>query len=227
MNYSDSELFKMMVQEVEVGPLQEGYHPVKLLIRSSAYVDCRYYPVTGAKQGAIWVGGVGGGWDTPAKGLYPQLALELMSEAIASLRVRYRYPTRLKESVQDVLAGISYLQDEGIKSIALIGHSFGGAVVIQAAAQSEAVHTVVTLATQAYGTDPAPELATRCSLLLLHGTADPVLPPACSQHVYQLALEPKRLIIYPDAAHGLDEVAEEVHQVVRDWVLEQLNRAVV
>jgi pimeloyl-ACP methyl ester carboxylesterase len=138
--------------------------------------------------------------------------------------VRYRYPTELVESVLDVLAGLTYLQDEGIESVALIGHSFGGAVVIQAAAQAEDVRTVVTLATQSYGADPVQELATRCSLLLLHGTADPVLTPLCSQQVYQLAIEPKQLILYPDAGHGLDEVAEEVHQVVRDWVIEQLNR---
>ena len=95
--------------------------------------------------------------------------------------------------------------------------------MIRAAAQSEVVRTVVTLATQAYGAALAPELATRCSLLLLHGTADPVLSPACSEYVYELALEPRHLILYPDAGHGLDEVAEEVHQVVRDWVIQQLN----
>lgn len=35
--------------------------------------------------------------------------------------------------------------------------------------------------------------------------------------------EPKRLMLYPGADHGLDEVAQEVHQVVRDWVIEKLN----
>ncbi len=219
------ESFEMMVQDVEVGGLhQEGYHPAKITT-SRGSVHCRYYPVTGTQQAAIWVGGVGGDWDTPAKGLYPQLCQDLASKGIASLRVGYRYPTELVEAVLDVLAGLSFLQDEGIESVALIGHSFGGAVVIQAGVQSEAVRTVVTLGTQSYGADPAPELATRCSLLLLHGTADPVLPPVCSQHVYELALEPKRLILYPDAAHGLDEVAGEVYQVVRDWVIEQLNRS--
>ncbi len=216
------ESFEMMVEDVEVGPHQEGYHPVKL-ITSRGFIDCRYYPVTDAQKAAIWVGGVGGDWDTPARGLYPRLCQELTSEGIASLRVRYRYPTDLVESVLDVLAGLTYLQDQGIESVALIGHSFGGAVVIQAAAQAEDVHTVVTLATQSYGADSVAELATRCSILLLHGTADPVLRPLCSQHVYQLALEPKRLILYPDAGHGLDEVAEEVHSHVRDWVIQQLN----
>jgi pimeloyl-ACP methyl ester carboxylesterase len=218
------ESFEMMVEDVEVGERhQEGYHPVKLTT-SREDIHCRYYPVAGTKQAAIWVGGVGGGWDTPAKGLYPRLCEELTSEGIASLRVRYRYPTDLVEAVLDVLAGITFLHDEGIESIALIGHSFGGAVVIQAASQSEDVRTVVTLATQSYGANPVRELATRCSILLLHGTADPVLTPFCSQHVYQLALEPKHLILYPGATHGLDEVADEVHSCVRNWVIEQLNR---
>jgi dienelactone hydrolase len=217
------ESFEMMVEDVEVGERhQEGYHPVKLTT-SRGFIYCRYYPVTGAKQAAIWVGGVGGDWDTPAQGLYPRLCQELTSEGIASLRVHYRYPTELVEAVLDVLAGITFLQNEGIESIALIGHSFGGAVVIQAAAQAEDVHTVVTLATQSYGANPVRELATRCSILLLHGTTDPVLTPLCSQHVYQLALEPKHLILYRNASHGLDEVAQEVHQVVRDWVIEQLK----
>ena len=218
------ESFEMIVQDIEVGPPQEAYHPLKLITRWSSPICCRYYPVAAARQGALWIGGAGGGWDTPAKGLYPQLSQELMAEAIASLRVRYRYPAELEESILDVLAGLSYLKAEGIKSVALIGHSFGGAVAIQAAAQSQAVRTVVTLATQSYGAVPDLELARRCSLLLLHGSADPVLPPSCSQRVYQLASEPKRLIIYPGAAHSLDEVADEVHQVVRDWVIEQLNR---
>jgi pimeloyl-ACP methyl ester carboxylesterase len=218
------ESFEMIVQDVEIEPQREEYHPVKL-ITSRGSIHCRYYSVQDAEKAVIWVGGVGGGWDTPARGLYPLLCEHLRTEAIASLRVRYRNPTQLEESILDVLAGITYLQDEGIESLALVGHSFGGAVVIQAAAQSPDVHTVVTLATQAYGTDPVPELATQCSLLLLHGIADEVLPPECSQRVYQLALEPKHLILYPNAHHGLDEVADEVYPTVRDWIIQQLNRS--
>jgi len=221
---SYDESFEMLVQDVEVGAKHEEYHGVKL-ITSRGPIHCRSYPVQGAQKGAIWVGGVGGDWDTPARGLYPLLCQELMREGIASLRVRYRYPTELEESILDVLAGLTYLQDQGIKDFALIGHSFGGAVVIQAGVQSPAVRTVVTLATQTYGTDPAAELATRCSLLLLHGMADRVLSPYCSQRVYQLALEPKQLILYPNARHGLDEAADEVYQVVRDWILQQLSRS--
>ncbi|QIR36206.1 alpha/beta hydrolase [Tolypothrix sp. PCC 7910] len=216
----------MIVQDVEVAPQTAEYQPVNL-ITSRGTIQCRYYPVQHTEKAAIFVGGVGGDWDTPARGLYPLLCEKLTSQAIASLRIRYRYPTQLEEAVLDVVASITYLQDQGIKDIALVGHSFGGAVVIQAAAKSPNVCTVVTLATQAYGTDPAPELATRCSLLLLHGLEDEVLSPYCSQAVYQKALQPKQIIFYPNAKHGLDEAADEVYSVVQAWIIKQLNHASV
>ncbi|GAA6622185.1 alpha/beta hydrolase family protein [Scytonema sp. NUACC26] len=217
------ESFEMIVEKAEERPQEEEYHPVRL-ITSRGSIHCRYYLVENAKKAAILVGGVGGDWDTPARGLYPLLGEVLRKDGIASLRVQYRNSTDLVESTLDVLAGLTYLQDKGIEEFALIGHSFGGAVVIQAAAQSADVRTVVALATQSYGTDPASELATRCSLLLLHGTSDPVLPSSCSQYVYQVAREPKRIVLYPNAGHGLDEVADEVYLVVRDWIVQQLNR---
>ncbi|MUG94319.1 alpha/beta fold hydrolase [Scytonema sp. UIC 10036] len=218
------ESFEMIVENAEEKPQEKEYHPVKL-ITSRGSIHCRYYLVESAKKAVILVGGVGGDWDSPARALYPLLGEVLQKDGIASLRIQYRNPTDLVESTLDVLAGLTYLQDKGVEEFALIGHSFGGAVVIQAAAQSPDVRTVVTIATQSYGTDPASTLATRCSLLLLHGISDPVLPVSCSQYVYQLASEPKRLIVYPDAGHDLNEVADEVYLVVRNWIVQQLNRA--
>ncbi|MBW4577427.1 MAG: dienelactone hydrolase family protein [Aphanothece sp. CMT-3BRIN-NPC111] len=239
--YEEGGQFEMALRDVEVRPLQDGYIPIRLMT-SRGNVDFRYYQVPGAKCGAIWVGGVGGGWDTPAKGLYPQLCQELAnknsdhtssgnggskgSDAIASLRVRFRHPTKLDESVLDVIAGISYLESEGIENIALIGHSFGGAVVIQAAAISENVRSVITLATQSFGTTPVSVLPLGCSILLLHGTVDRVLAPFCSEYAYHLAHEPKRLIFYEGATHGFDEVAEVVHDVIRDWIVDNLKMSV-
>ncbi|WP_414551649.1 alpha/beta hydrolase [Anabaena sp. CCY 0017] len=220
------ESFEMRLQDVVVEPQEETYYPVKLVTRRGSTYG-RYYPVENAEKAVIWVGGAGGGWDTPARGLYPRLCEDLRSEAIASLRIRYRYPTHFADSVLDVLTGLTYLRDEGIKYLALVGHSFGGAVVIQAATQSPHVYTVVALATQTGGANAVAELATRCSLLLLHGMVDQVLPPSCSQQVYQQALQPKHIILYPDANHGLDEVADEVYHVVRDWIIQHLNRSSV
>ncbi|MGK7878214.1 MAG: alpha/beta hydrolase [Xenococcaceae cyanobacterium] len=217
---------KVAIQNVKVEPIQDTYYPVRLTT-SRGHVNCRYYSVPGTGRGAIWVGGVGGGllggWDSPAKGLYPRLCQELIEEGIASLRVRYRYENIPQESIFDVRTGLSYLENEGIKVAALIGHSFGGTVVIQSATMETSVSTVVTLATQRSAGSSVSGLAPQCSLLLLHGTADKVLPAFCSEYVYKLAHQPKRLILYEGAGHNLDEVSEAVRQVVRDWIVQKLN----
>src|SRR5437868_2510401 len=82
------------------------------------------------------------GWDTPAHGLYPRLCRELRPLGLASLRVRFRDPTCLPAAVLDVLAAAAFLAGEGVTAVGLVGHSFGGAVVIRAAALVPAVRTV-------------------------------------------------------------------------------------
>ncbi|MFW6295710.1 MAG: alpha/beta hydrolase family protein [Halothece sp.] len=226
MRQRDANLNEVIVYNADIEAEHLGYRPVTLSTNRGE-LQGRYYPVENASQGAIWVGGVGGDWDTPADGLYPKLAHDLKSNTIASLRLYFRYPTQLQEAVHDVLAGVSFLQDQEIDTIALIGHSFGGAVVIQAGVRSPCVRTVVALASQAYGAESVAELATRSSLLLLHGRSDRILPYSCSQNIYQLALEPKKIILYPDADHGLDKVAAEVYSEVREWIINQLTLATV
>lgn len=223
MTHDEHELPQMVIRKIKAEPLQDGYQLIRLET-NRGNIDFHYYSVPDTQRGAIWVGGVGGGWDTPANGLYPRLCQELSSQGIASLQVRYRQPTSLEESVLDVYAGISYLESKGIEVVALTGHSFGGAVVIQAAAISETVRAVVTLATQSYyGAAVVSQLPSECEILLIHGTVDSILIPACSKYVYQLAHQHKHLILYEGAEHNLDEVAEEVYQVVRDYIFEKLE----
>lgn len=222
MTHDEHELPQMVIRNIKAKPLQDGYQLIRLET-NRGNIDFHYYSVPDTQRGAIWVGGVGGGWDTPANGLYPRLCQELSSQGIASLRVRYRQPTSLEESVLDVCAGMSYLESKGIELVALTGHSFGGAVVIQAAAISETVRAVVTLATQSYGAAVVSQLPPECEILLIHGTVDSILTPACSKYIYKIAHQPKRLILYEGADHGLDEVAEEVYQVVRDYIFEKLK----
>jgi fermentation-respiration switch protein FrsA (DUF1100 family) len=213
------------VIDVQIGEIEGPYQPVTLQM-TVGDVECRYYPVDGGRMGAIWVGGIGGGFDSPARGLYPELCEELVGDGIASLRVRYRHPTILEEATLDVIAGIAFLESQGVVALALIGHSFGGAVVIHAASASPGVRAVVTLATQSYGTQPVSRLGPACSILLLHGAADRVLPPSSSQHVFQAARQPKQLLLYNGAGHGLDEVADEVRRVVREWLVDKLKAEV-
>jgi pimeloyl-ACP methyl ester carboxylesterase len=207
----------MDLHDIVRGRTTEGYREITLRT-SHGDIECRYYAVPGAYRGVLWVGGVGGNFDTPARGLYPRLCSDLQAVGIASLRVRYRYPTVLEEAVLDALAGLTFLESEGIEAVALTGHSFGGAVVVQAGINTPVVRTVVTLSTQSYGAGEVGNLAPDCSILLLHGGADTVLPASASRYVYRRAHEPKRLIIYEGAHHGLDEVADQVYQTVHNWL---------
>ena len=186
-------------------------------------VQCRWYAPHVNGAAVLWVGGIGGGWDTPARLLYPRLADRLQQDGIGSLRIRFRNPTDLEEAVHDVSTGLDYLLQEGVERIGLVGHSFGGAVVSEAAATTPHSRAVVTLATQSYGTDRVGELNSDCALLLIHGTRDSVLAPANSQYVHRLAHEPKRLQLYRGAAHGLDEAAEEVEGLVHAWLVTHLK----
>jgi len=223
----------------------EGYIPLSLYIIDNAFeslIECRYYKTEPQlnKSAVIFVGGVGGGWDSPSKGLYPKLAYKLVKDyntyddgKINSLRIKFRYPTDLEKSVMDVMAGIEFLtQKEKISSIGLVGHSFGGAVVVSSAAKvisdpfyNNAIKTVVTLSTQSYGTEGVPKLKEgKCSILLIHGNSDDVLPPYCSSYVYKKAKEPKQLVLYDNAGHGLDEVSEKVFKKLQKWFVENLNK---
>ncbi|HEY3375311.1 MAG TPA: hypothetical protein VGK02_09640 [Candidatus Aquicultor sp.] len=185
-------------------------------------IECRYYNAAEVRAGAIWVGGVGGDWDSPARGLYPNLCEAFLQGNISSLRVRYRYAHILDEATFDVLAGISFMIKEGRSKLSLTGHSFGGAVVIQAAVRTPETKAVVTLATQCHGADVVDELPPNCALLLIHGTEDTVLPDNCSRETYELAHEPKKLVVLEGNGHILDESAQEAEHLVREWITEHL-----
>ncbi len=200
---------------------EAGYRPL-ILETDRGKVPCRYYAAPGAHKGVIWVGGTGGGWDTPARGLYPHLAKELMEEGFSSLWVRFRVSTWLRECVCDVAAGLLYLADEGVRVAGLVGHSFGGAVVIRTAAGSTMVRTVVALAGQSSRAEQASQLGPRCSLLLAHGTGDEVIPSSCSESIFHLAREPKELVLFEGAGHALDEAAADVRELVRAWLKARL-----
>ena len=198
---------------------------MKLQTSSQEKIDCRYYACKDAKKAVIYVGGVGGGWDSPARDLYSRLSRTLLPNGIGSLRVRYRYPTDLDECMIDVIAGIKFLEHNRIQSVGLVGHSLGGAVVIKAAAAlSNIVRTVVTLSTQSYGAvESVSQLGQEgCSILLIHGTDDDVLSPICSSYVYNKASDPKHIILFKGAGHGLGEAAEEIYQTIYQWLLEHL-----
>lgn len=180
------------------------------------------YPVEGARTAMVMVGGAGGDTTGPA-GIYDELATRLQTGGAEALRLEYHTPNQLDECVYDLLAGIKALGQRGVERVVLLGWSFGGAVVISAGAANDAVVGVATVASQTYGAKAVGELSPEKSLLLVHGTADRVLPYELSERLYAQAGEPKELVLYPDDGRGVErhraEMLEELHEWSRDILL--------
>jgi hypothetical protein len=202
-------------------PLDDGVERV-VLRTNGGDIETRYHAVPGAAAGVVWVGGAGGGLDGPARGLYPEACRRLQERGIAGLRLHYRLPNHLEECVLDTLLGAEFLAREGAGRAGLVGHSFGGAIVISAGALAERAAAVVPMSTQTYGTGLAARVAPR-PMLLIHGLADEILPADCSRQVYERAGEPRELVLLPGARHGLDEAREEVLELLVRWLSRQLS----
>lgn len=56
------------------------------------------------------------------------------------------------------------------------------------------------------------------SLLILHGTADNIVPASQAQTIYELASEPKKLILYPDGDHHLAAQSSQVSEEIASWL---------
>ncbi len=193
------------------------------LVTTRGDIEAIIHHARDTTRAIVWVWGAFGGFDGPAEGIYGVVAEELKTE-ITSLRVNYRHPNLLDESVMDTLAGVTFLAAMGHTEIALVGHSFGGAVVISAAPFSERVKAVAALSSQTLGARNAAAVSPR-PLLLVHGQDDYRLPPQCSEQIYQWAREPKELVIYRGAGHGLRQCKEELRELLKRWIRQKLGVA--
>jgi fermentation-respiration switch protein FrsA (DUF1100 family) len=187
------------------------------LVTAAGEIEGRLHPASSGNAAVLWVFGAGGGLGGPAGGLYTRLGQRLRPRGITSLELAYRHPGRLGHCVQDVLLGLDWLAGEGRRRVVLVGHSFGGAVVITAGAASKAAIAVAALSSQTRGTEAAASLAPR-PLLVVHGLADEVLPAACGQDIHRRARPPKELILYPECRHGLDECREALDRDLLGWL---------
>ncbi len=151
----------------------------------------------------VCVGGAMGGLLGPDGGLFHILGRQLPADGIGVMRISYRQPNELSMCVHDTLAMMELAARHGARRFIPLGHSFGGAVAVQAAAHLEAssVPGLVTFATQSAGCEPIESLAER-DLLFFHGTADKILPPQASELVRMLA-GAGELVLLDGADHGL------------------------
>ena len=181
-----------------------------------------FHPAEG-NVGVVWLCGALGGFDGPSFGIFTVLSHELTSEGICSLRLHYRFPGEFDDCVLDVLLATQFLEQNGINRVALAGHSFGGAVAIMAGTMSPLVKAVVGLSSQTFGAHQVGKLSPR-PLLLIHGDRDQNLPVQCSYNIYDWAKEPKELIIYKGSGHFLRECREELHDLLKGWLVTKLTQ---
>ncbi len=175
-----------------------------------------------AERVVAMVGGAMGGL-LGAGGLYHELGVALADQGIGVLRVGYRRPNDLDLCTQDLLAAMELAAHHGARRFVTVGHSFGGAVAIRAAARltDEAAPGVVTLATQSAGCEPAEDLANR-QLLFIHGDDDRILPHQSSEMVRFLA-GTGELMIIPGGDHLLAGARDEIHERLLTWLPEVLT----
>jgi alpha/beta superfamily hydrolase len=206
----------LAVQEKEV---TEHLDHVELFTMSGL-VTLLWHGPRGAHGVVLMCGGAMGGLLGPADGLFQDLG-ELFSEhGIGTVRVGYRQPNDLERCVIDVVAAAELAGRVGARRFVVVGHSFGGAVAINAAiALGSHAAGIVTLSTQSAGCERA-DLVGDTPLLLLHGDNDELLPVEASQMVRMIA-GTGELVVLPGAGHLLREAGDELRGRLSEWIPER------
>lgn len=175
-----------------------------------------------AERVVLMCGGAMGGLLGPANGLYHDLGERFASEGVGVIRVGYRRPNDLPACVLDVAGAADLANRNGGRRFVVVGHSFGGAVAVNAGCMLRPVLAgVVTLSTQSAGCEHAAAL--RRPLLLLHGDRDELLPVMASQAVQALA-GTGDVEILPGTGHLLMEAAAHLRTRLHAWITEAFAR---
>ncbi len=170
-----------------------------------------------AENVLVCCGGGMGGLLGPADALYHSLGESLWDDfGIATVRVGYRKPNHLPRCVLDVAAAADLAGRSGAKRFVIMGHSFGGAVAVQAGiVLDQHCVGVVTLATQSAGCEGAAELTV--PLLLLHGDVDEILPMDTS-YVVQAIAGHGVVEILQGNGHLLDQSPDKIRERLTTWI---------
>lgn len=171
----------------------------------------------------LMCGGAMGGLLGPADGLYHDLGIVFGDRDVGAIRVGYRRPGDLDACTLDVLAAADFATRRGAERFVVMGHSFGGAVAVNAAIRlEERAVGVVTLATQSAGCEEAAQLGAT-PLLMFHGDRDELLPAFVSEVVRDLAGDggPRELVVLEGDGHLLTRSARQIRETVLPWISER------
>lgn len=211
----------LALQHIELAPGLEHLE----LYTLEGLLTLLWHGERGAGDVVIACGGAMGGLLGPANGLYHDLGVALGARGIGLVRVSYRRPNDLAACTLDVGAAADLAFRAGARRFVVIGHSFGGAVALNAAlALGRAAAGVVLLATQSAGCERAARLGD-VPLLLLHGARDELLPPQASEVVHALAGGRGELELLPEAGHLLLEAADHLRSRLAKWIPAAFERA--
>jgi len=163
-------------------------------------------------------GGGMGGLLGPANGLYHDLGTQFAEAGIGTMRVGYRKPNDLVRCVHDLAAAGDLASRAGAHRFVTVGHSFGGAVAVQAGmVLGSYCRGIVTLATQSAGCEDAGALAEDVPVLLLHGDRDEILPPDTSM-VVRMLIGHGEVEILPGTGHLMTEAADHLRERLGAWI---------
>ncbi len=206
----------LAVEEVEIAPRLAHLEVYTM----RGLLTLLWHGARDARNVVVTCGGGMGSLLGPAEGLYHWLGEELAPEGIGTVRVGYRKPNDLSRCVHDVAAACDLVSRAGGRRFVVIGHSFGGAVAVQAGVVlGEHCAGIIGLATQSAGCELASELGDT-PLLLLHGTEDEILPPETSGVVQMLAGHGE-VVLLPGTGHLLTQSRDEVRDRVRTWITDR------
>eukprot|EP00741_Cyanophora_paradoxa_P004420 tig00000802_g4290.t1 len=193
--------------------------PVARFIRLSNGARAAEFFPKSVRSALIGVAGAGGGISGPG-GLYHTLATSLFHRGVGSLLVDYRKPNNTPECVQDVYAGIEYLQSKGVRKVIVCGWSFGGAVAITSAAARPEIAGAITIASQTAHCDAVSSI--KKPILFVHGQRDTCLSYRCSVSLHDRAPGPKELLLLEGDGHCI----ERSGGVVRDRIVDFVTKTV-
>lgn len=194
--------------------------------------------LSGAKLTILTCCGVKGGTrgplvDGPGKeGLYDSLS-STRSIAIVQLEYRKAGSSQFAGNIGDAKACLDWIVANGATRVGVVGHSQGGAVAFQVAAQrSSVVRGVCALASQTKGVPPSSSMRSlvedcAMSVHVLHGDQDEILSAQCGKDIASRCGYGKRgkgakgsieLAVVRGADHQFAGQGAAVKRVVESWM---------